>query len=392
MNKDIMTRLVRLGEKTPQSTSIPKTVPIYMSSSFSFDDVETLEDIYNGESKGYVYSRISNPGQDVLKEVIVGVEEGQAAQVYSSGMAAISMSILAHVKSGDHIIAGNVLYGGSYQFLKDELNKFNIEVTFIDLKNENIEKHFKSNTKLVYMETISNPLMEVIEIGNISDICHEHNAKLIIDNTFATPVVCQPLKLGADVVVYSATKYLCGHSDVMAGVVISDKDTIDKISHTGCLYGPTLSPFDSWILTRSLRTLKLRVKQHCDNALKLAQYLEKHEKVKKVYYPGLASSEYNSLAKEMFNDNLFGGMLSVDLVGGEKAVWELIRVLENIKFVPSLAGVATSLSYPVKTSHRAMNDEELRKAGISKGLLRISTGLENIDDIISEFKEALKRI
>ncbi|WP_066498863.1 trans-sulfuration enzyme family protein [Abyssisolibacter fermentans] len=392
MNKDIMTRLVRLGEKIPQSTSIPKTVPIYMSSSFSFDDVETLEDIYNGESKGYVYSRISNPGQDVLKEVIVGVEEGQAAQVYSSGMAAISMSILAHVKSGDHIIAGNVLYGGSYQFLKDELNKFNIEVTFIDLKNENIEKYFKSNTKLVYMETISNPLMEVIEIKRISTICHEHNAKLIIDNTFATPVVCQPLKLGADVVVYSATKYLCGHSDVMAGVVISDKDTIDKISHTGCLYGPTLSPFDSWILTRSLRTLKLRVKQHCDNALKLAQYLEKHEKVKKVYYPGLASSEYNSLAKEMFNDNLFGGMLSVDLVGGEKAVWDLIRVLENIKFVPSLAGVATSLSYPVKTSHRAMNDEELKKAGISKGLLRISTGLENIDDIISEFEEALKRI
>ncbi|MCY6485775.1 aminotransferase class I/II-fold pyridoxal phosphate-dependent enzyme [Clostridium aestuarii] len=392
MQKNIMTRLVRLGEKSPKSASIPKTAPIYMTSSFSFDDVETLEEIYNGENTGYIYSRISNPGHDVLKDVMVGIEEGQAAQVYGSGMAAITMSIISHVKSGDHIIAGNVLYGGSFQFLRDELKKFNIEVTFIDLQKNNIEECFKNNTKLVYVETISNPLMETTDIRTISDICHKHNTKLIVDNTFATPVVCQPLKLGADIVVYSATKYLCGHSDVMAGVVISDKDTIEKVSHTGCIYGPTMSPFDSWILTRSLRTLNLRVKQHSDNALKLAQYLQKHDKVKKVYYPGLTSSESYNLSKEIFNNNAFGGMLSVDLVGGEKAVCDLIRVLESIKFVPSLAGVATSLSYPVRTSHRAMNDDELEKAGISKGLLRISTGLENIDDIINEFDEALKKI
>ncbi|MCY6372714.1 trans-sulfuration enzyme family protein [Clostridium ganghwense] len=392
MQKNVMTKLVRLGEKSPKSASIPKTVPIYMSSSFSFDDVETLEKIYSSEEKGYVYSRISNPGHDVLKGILSEIDEGQAAQVYSSGMAAITMSILAHVKSGDHIIAGNVLYGGTFQLLKEELQKFNIEVTFINLQEDNIESCFKNNTKLVYVETISNPLMEVTDIRTISDISHKHNAKLIVDNTFATPIVCQPLKLGADIVVYSATKYLCGHSDVMAGAVISDKETIEKTSHTGCLYGPTMSPFDSWILTRSLRTLELRIKQHSDNALKLAQYLEGHDKVKKVYYPGLSSSKTYNLAEDMFNNNLFGGMLSVDLVGGEKAVCDLIRTLESIKFVPSLAGVATSLSYPVRTSHRAMNDEELEKAGISKGLLRISTGLENINDIIAEFDEAFKKI
>lgn len=392
MDNNIMTKLVRLGEKCPPVKFASKAVPIYMSSSFSFNDVESLEEIYNGESEGYIYSRISNPGHDILREIMAGIEEGQVAQVYSSGMGAIAVAILANVQAGDHIIADNVLYGGSFQLLRDELTRFNVETTFVDLKNENVEDYIKENTKLVYMETISNPLMEVIDIRSMSELCHKNGIKLVIDNTFATPVVCQPLKLGADIVVYSATKYLCGHSDIMAGIVISDKETMEKVSHTGCLYGPTMSPFDSWLLTRSLRTLKLRMRQHCDNALKLAQYLEKHEKVKKVYYPGLESSEYNTLAKEVFNENMFGGMLSIDLVGGEKAVWDLIRVLENIKFVPSLACINTSLSFPVKTSHRALSDEELTKAGISKGLLRISTGLEDIEDIISEFEEGLKQI
>lgn len=392
MNKSIMTKLARLGEKSPKSTSSPKTLPIYMSSSFSFDDVESLERIYSGEDSGYIYSRISNPGHDALKEVMVSIEEGEDAQVYSSGMAAITMSILAHIKSGDHIIAANVLYGGTYQFLKEELAKFNIEVTFIDTNMNELEECFKDNTKLVYIETISNPLMEVVDLRSVSEKCHKHNAKLIVDNTFATPVICKPLTLGADIVVYSGTKYLCGHSDMTAGIVVSDKETIEKISHTGCLYGPTMSVFDSWLLIRSLRTLELRVRKHSDNALKLAEFLDKHEKVEKVYYPGLSSSESSNIVKELFTEGVNGGMLAVDLVGGEKAVCDIIETLESIKFVPSLAGVATSLSFPARTSHRALNDEELQKAGISKGLLRISTGLEDINDIIREFDEALKKI
>lgn len=392
MNKNIMTKAVRLGEYSPKSISTPKTVPIYMSSSYAFDTVDDLEDVYSGRQEGYVYSRVGNPGQDTLKAVMAGIEDGEDVEVFSSGMAAIAMALMALVDSGDHIVASNVLYGGSYTLLKEELKRFGVEVSFIDIEKDDISLHIKENTKLLYMETISNPLMGVVDIREICAICHEKDVKVIIDNTFATPSICQPLKHGADIVVYSATKYLCGHSDVMAGIVIGAKDLILKVRHTGSLFGPTLSPFDSWILTRSLRTLDLRVKRHSDNALKLAEFFENHSKVKEVYYPGLESSKYNKLSKELFNSEHFGGMLSIDLVGGEQAVCDLISYLESIKFVPSLAGVASSVSFPVRTSHRALTDEELKESNISKGLLRISTGLEDIKDIINEFERALEQL
>lgn len=387
-----MTSLARLGEKSPVSVSRSKSLPISMTSVFSFDDVETLDKVYEGEEKGYVYSRMSNPVHDALKEIMYHIEEGEDAQVYSSGMAAITISLLAHIQSGDHIIAANVLYGGTYQFLKDELRKFNVEVTFVDPIQDDIEKYFKENTKIVYVETISNPLMEVIDIEKLSKIAHAHHALLMVDNTFATPVICQPIHLGADIVVYSATKYLCGHSDVTEGIVVANKETIKKITSTGALYGPMMSPFDAWLMVRSLRTLELRVTQHSHNAMQLASFLENHDKIKAVYYPGLPSSPFSALANRIFNDNLCGGMFSIDLAGGEKAACDLIKKLDSIKFVPSLAGVTTSISYPAKTSHRAMSQEELKKAGISMGLLRISTGLENMDDIIEEFSKALSKI
>lgn len=392
MKKSFATSLAHLGEKNPPSVSSAKSIPISMSSVFVFDDVETLDAVYEGKANGYVYSRNGNPVHDALQEIIANIDEGEDAQVFSSGMAAITMAIISQVKAGDHIIASNVLYGGTYQFLKVELDKFNVEVTFIDVVNDDVEKYFKRNTKLVYVETISNPLMEAIDINDISNKAHSHNAKLIVDNTFATAVVCQPLKLGADIVVYSATKYLNGHSDVTGGAVVSDKETINKVKNTGVLYGPMMSPFDAWLLIRSLRTLELRIIQHSNNALKLAEFLEKHPKIENVYYPGLISSPSYKIANKIFNSNLYGGMLSIDLKNGEKGAYDLIRELETIKFVPSLAGVTTSVSYPVKTSHRALNDEELKKANISKGLIRVSTGLENIDDLISEFDRALSKI
>jgi methionine-gamma-lyase len=363
-----------------------------MSSVFVFDDVETLDQVYDGEAKGYIYTRNGNPVHDALAEIMFNIEEGENALVYSSGMAAITLSIISQVKTGDHIIAANVLYGGSFQFIKTELARFDIEVSFVDPINEDITPYFKPNTKVVYLETISNPLMEVVDLAKIAEITHHHGAKLIVDNTFATPVICQPLLLGADIVAYSATKYLCGHSDVTAGIIVANNETIKQIYPTGLLYGPTMSPFDAWLVVRSLRTLELRIIQHSNNALKLAQYLERNPKISNVYYPGLPSSPTFDVAKRIFNNNLFGGMLSIDLAGGEKAAYDLIRNLESIKFVPSLAGVSTSVSYPAKTSHRSLNEEELKKANISKGLIRISTGLENVDDIIAEFENALAKI
>ena len=391
MDRSFATLLTHLGEKNPPSISRTKSLPISMSSVFVFDDVETLDKVYDGEEKGYVYSRNANPVQDALSEIMFNIEGTESAQAFSSGMAAITMSILAFVKSGDHIIAGSVLYGGSYEFLKTELKRFNIDVTFVDLTKQDIKQYFLPNTKLVYIETISNPLMEVIDIEAAAKAAHENNVRLIVDNTFATPIICQPVKLGADVVVYSATKYLCGHSDVTGGIAVSNKKDMEKIRSTAVLYGTMMSPFDAWLLIRSLRTLELRVRSHSNNALMLALFLETHEKVLKVYYPGLNSSPFNTLANRSFNNGLFGGMLSIALKNGEKGAYDLIRDLETIKLVPSLAGVSTTVSYPAKTSHRALTDEELKSAGISKGLIRISTGLEDAEDIIQEFKKALDK-
>lgn len=362
-----------------------------MSSVFAFDDVESLDAVYEGEAEGYIYTRNGNPVHDALSEIMANIEEGERAVAYSSGMAAISLSILSQVKAGDHVVAANVLYGGSYQFIKTELVRFGVEVSFVDVVNEDIEQYLKPNTSVIYVETISNPTMEAVDLKGIAEIAHRHNAKLIVDNTFATPLICQPLLLGADIVVYSATKYLCGHSDVTAGIVVSNKENIDKIYSIGLLYGPTISPFDAWLLVRSLRTLELRLHQHSNNALKLAEYLETNPHISKVYYPGLKSSPTHDIALKNFQNDMFGGMLSIELVGKEKAAYALLRNLETIKFVPSLAGVSTSTSYPAKTSHRSFTDEELKKANISKGLIRISVGLENIEDVINEFREALEK-
>ncbi|MDR2810503.1 MAG: PLP-dependent aspartate aminotransferase family protein [Tannerellaceae bacterium] len=392
MNKRFSSRLIHLGDRTGESVSRSKSIPIAMTSVFSFDDVESLDQVYEGQAKGYIYTRNGNPVHDALTEIMCGIEEGEAALAYASGMGAISLSILAQVKTGDHIIAAHVLYGGSFQFIKSELSRFGVSVTFVDVVNEDISAYFQPNTRLVYVETISNPTMEVVNLETLAKVTHQHGAKLIVDNSFATPVICQPLSLGADVVVYSATKYIGGHSDVTAGIVVSDRETIARIYASGLLFGPTLSPFDGWLLVRSLRTLELRIQQHARNALALAEYFASHPTIRSVYYPGLPSSPTHPVARRIFNNNLFGGMLSIDLAGGEPQAYALLRHLESIKFVPSLAGVSTTTSYPAKTSHRALSDEELEKAHISKGLIRISVGLEDIDDIIGEFDATLAKI
>jgi methionine-gamma-lyase len=391
MNKNFASTLIHAGVRPNESVSHSKSLPIYQTSVFSFDDVESLEQVYDGAAKGYIYTRNGNPVHDALNDIMSRIEEGEAALCYSSGMGAISLSILAQVKAGDHIIAANVLYGGSFAFLKTELARFNIEVTFVDAVKEDITPYFRPNTKVVYVETISNPVMEVVDLPAIAEITRRNGSKLIVDNSFATPVICQPLKSGADIVVYSATKYIGGHSDVTAGIVVAGKEDIDKIYASGLLFGPALSPFDGWLLVRSLRTLELRIRQHSFNALKLAEYFSQHPRIKVTNYPGLASSPTYSTAQRLFYNNLYGGMLSIDL-DGELAVRSLFRHLETIKFVPSLAGVATTTSWPAATSHRALSNEELIRAGISKGLVRVSVGLENIEYVIDEFERCLRKI
>ena len=381
-----------LAKKTAQSVSVPKVMPIYMSSVFSFDDVPSLEGVYDGAQSGYVYTRMANPSIDCVQEVLTAAEGGGGTLVFSSGMAAIVTAIIANVKAGDHLLASPVLYGGVYDYLKNELARFGVQVDFVDFINDDLEKYFQPHTKIVYTETITNPLMEVMDIKKIADIAHRHGAKMIIDNTFATPALCRPMDFGADIAVYSATKYLGGHSDITAGVVAASAGEIAEMQRHATLYGNRLSPFDCWLLTRSMRTLALRMRAHSQNAQKLAEYLEGHPKIERVYFAGLASSPFHALAASQFQNGWCGGMLSADIAGGEQGACAFIAACENIKFVPSLAGVSTSLSYPAKTSHRAYSPEELLKCGISPGQIRFSVGLENIEDVIQEFDQALAKI
>ncbi|WP_025688579.1 trans-sulfuration enzyme family protein [Paenibacillus zanthoxyli] len=392
MNQNFNTMLTRLGNHNPMSLSVPETIPLTLSSVFAFEDVDSLNRVYDGEAEGFIYSRMTNPVHEALKEVMRTIDGGEDALVFSSGMAAITSTLITHLKAGDHVLASQALYGETYEFLKYQLSKFNIDVTFINFDDEDIDLYFTPNTRLVYTETISNPLMAVNDLRKLAEVAHEYGAKLVVDNTFATPVVCQPLGLGADIVVYSATKYLCGHGDVTGGIVVSDQETIRAIDKVGTLYGGCMSPFDAWILIRSLKTLELRMKEHSGNALKLAAFFNSHSKINKVFYPGLESSPFFDRAGSLFNNQLFGGMLTIDLKGETDSYRTFIDNLEGIKFVPSLAGVKTSVCSPAITSHRNLNDQELKEAGIGKSFIRISTGLEHIEDLIAEFDNVLNLI
>lgn len=392
--KNLETQLIHIGngqfqKKINKSVTVPETLPIYLTSAYALEDVSSLDEIHANSAEGYLYSRDAAPNADAVSEIIAKADQGERGLLFASGMAAITTTILSFVQTGDHIIASSVLYGGVYSYLSNELARFGVEVSFADLINEDITPRIKPNTKLVYTETISNPLMEVPDISRISKEAHAHGLLVLVDNTFATPVIAKPILLGADIVLYSATKYLGGHSDIVAGVVVASGELISKIKRLQILYGSILSPHDCWLLARSLRTLALRIKKHSENALAVAQFLESHPKVEKVFYPGLISSPSYELTQRQFTKGYSGGMLSVNLKGGEKAALALVKAMDMIPFVPSLAGTSTTVSYPVKTSHRLYSKNEREKLGITDGQLRFSVGLEDSCDIINEIATSL---
>lgn len=395
--KKLSTNLIHTGDgqfykKIAQSKSVPEALPIYLTSVFAFDDVPSVDDIYDHRADGYVYSRIKHPNTDAVAEILSAAEGADDALLFSSGMSAIIISILSVVSAGDHIIASPVLYGGVHDFLQNEVKRFGVEVTFVDFIHDDIDKYIRPNTKLIYTESICNPLLEVPDISKVAEIAHKHNLLFFVDNTFATTVVVRPYSLGADLVLYSTTKYLGGHSDIVGGAAVGREEVIAKIRPKLVLYGAILSPMDSWLLARSLRTLDLRVTKHSQNALKVAQFFESHPKIEKVFYPGLESSPDHERAAAQFENGLYGGMLSVNLRGGEKEASTVIASMPTIKYVPSLAGTATTVSYAAKTSHRAYTKEQLDEAGITYGQLRFSIGLEDPDDIIAEIAAALEKI
>lgn len=398
MSESISTKLAHTGDGQAdkafrQFHSVPEVLPVYMTSVFAFDDVKSVDNIYDGIEDGYVYSRMRHPNNDVVAKALAEADGAEDALVFSSGMAAIILSILSVVGTGDHIVSSPVLYGGVRDYLENELKRFGIDVTFTDFSEvSNIEKAIRPNTKLVYTETISNPLLAVPDIPAVAQIAHAHGTYFFIDNTFASPIVAQPIRYGVDLVLYSATKYLGGHSDIIGGAATGSATLIKALQKKLTLYGATLGAAESWLLARSLRTLDLRVTKQSQNALKIAEFLEKHPAIERVYYPGLASNHDHAIAKRLFRNGLYGGMLSADIKGGVKEATAVVNHLGFIKYVPSLAGTATSVSYPAKTSHRAYSKEELRKAGISLGQLRFSAGIEDPADIIAQLDDALRGI
>jgi cystathionine beta-lyase/cystathionine gamma-synthase len=353
-----------------------KTTPIYQTSAFSFKSLEELEGFFEGESP-YLYTRTGNPNTDELGQMVAALEGAPAGVATSSGLSAILAAVLAVVKSGDHIVAAEDLYGGTFHMLKEELKGFGITTTFVDFtKREEIEQAITPDTKLLYSETVTNPFMRVEDIPLLVDLAEKHHLKTIIDNTFATPFLRQPYLEGVDLVAHSATKYIGGHSDITAGVVTGKEELVSKAREKVVNMGSNLSPFEAWLTARGAKTLGLRMGAQAHNAGVLAENLRTNQHVKHVYYP-------NDLSEKGH-----GAIVTIEL-DGSCDISAFFKSLGWIKIVPTLAGVETTVSYPLGTSHRALPKEAQEKLGINTHVVRISLGIEDAEDIVTQFNEAI---
>ncbi len=382
------TRSVHAGEETDPTTGAVVT-PIYETSTFAFPSTRVLLEIMRRKRKGNIYTRWWNPTSQAAERKIADLESADAALLFSSGMAAISSTILSVVSSGDHVVSIRDLYGATFEFMSEFLPRINVDATFVDAhRPEEIKQALRDNTKLVYLESPTNPTLKVVDIRAVKRQLAGHRAQIAVDNTFATPYNQQPNKLGADIIVHSATKYLGGHADITAGVVVGERKFISKVYETRKLLGGVLDPHAAWLLIRGLKTFELRMRRHNENGMKVAQFLSKHKKVRQVFYPGLPSHTQYKIAKRQMRG--FGGMLSFIPRGDSRYASRMIDRLKLIKLAPSLGGVETLASQPWTLSHFYVPKRERMKAGILDELIRLSIGIEDTDDIIADLKQALE--
>lgn len=368
--------------------------PIYQASTFTFETAEQGARRFAQEEEGYIYTRLGNPNSHELEEKIALLEGGEAAMATASGMGAITSAFWSVLKTGDHIVAGDALYGCSFAFLNHGVQRFGIEVTFVDTRDpKNIKEALRPNTRVVYLETPANPTMSIADIPQISSFAHAIDDCLVfVDNTFATPYLQRPLELGADVVLHSATKYLNGHGDVIAGLVVGKKDFINEVRLFGVkdMTGSVLSPFDSFLICRGMKTLALRMEQHCANAQKVAEFLYEHPTIQTVYYPGLTSFPQYELAKKQMQ--LPGAMITFELKGGYAAGVHLMNNVKLCALAVSLGDTETLIQHPASMTHSPYSPEEREECGITDGLVRISVGLEGVEDIIADLKSVLDKL
>ncbi|NPV43300.1 MAG: methionine gamma-lyase [Firmicutes bacterium] len=385
------TKIIHAGQDPCPVTGALAT-PIYQTSTFVFENVDQGAARFSGEQSGYIYTRLGNPTQTALEEKMALLEGGEAALAFSSGMAAISAVLLALVEQGDHIVADETLYGCTFAFLKDLITKFGVEVTFIDAsKIEEVEKAIRDNTKVIYFESPANPTMKLVDMKAVSELAKKTGIVTVMDNTFMSPYFQRPIEYGVDVVVHSATKYISGHGDVIAGVTVGRKELIDEIRMTTLKdIGGVISPFNAWLLLRGLKTLAVRMEKHNENALRIAEFLEEHPKVERVFYPGLPSHPQHHLAKKQMKG--FGGMMSFEIKGGYEAGKKLMDSVKLCHLAVSLGDVDTLIQHPASMTHFVVPREERLKAGITDGLVRLSVGIEDVNDILGDLEQALEKI
>jgi len=357
--------------------------PIYQTSTYVLEAP--------GKDRGYVYSRTSNPTRTAFEENLAALENGKYGLGFASGMAAIN-TVMNLFPSGTHVICNDDVYGGTYRLFTQLYEHYEMEFDFVDATDpKNIEESIKDNTRLIFIETPSNPLLKIIDIQRVAQIAREHGLLLAVDNTFATPYLQQPLSLGADIIVHSTTKYLGGHSDIIGGgVVVSEQKLYERLSFFQNAVGAVPGPLDCWLALRGVKTLALRMERHCENALKIAHYLKSHPQVAQVHYPGLPSHPQHELAKKQMRG--FGGMISFELQGDLKKAEKFIRSTRFFSLAESLGGVESLICHPATMTHASIPREERLKAGFKDELIRISVGVENVEDLIQDLENAFREV
>jgi cystathionine gamma-synthase len=394
---DIKTQLVHAGEREPAPVGKPVSTPIYASSTFTYDSMEEVDRVFAGEEQGYVYTRYGNPTIAALEEALRTFEAGAAACAYATGMAALHAALFAcELTPGASVLASQDLYGATTDLLYTVFGSFGINISTADFSDLNAvrEKALETKPRVIIAETISNPLLKVCDIAACADIARETGARFIVDNTFATPYLCQPLKHGADFVVHSATKYLGGHADVMGGVVVV-RDEADLTALVGVmkLVGGVLGVWEAHEILRGVKTLAVRMERQCANAQRLAEYLSKHPRVSRVYYPGLAGSDVQERINRLFRVEQFGALVSLELQ--ETTRESAFRFMNGLRLCvrsTSLGDVFTGVLHPATSSHREVAPARRRRLGISDGLVRISVGIEDVSDIIADIEQALEAV
>ena len=371
------------------------TMPIYQTSTFEFDCCEQGGRRFAGEEKGYIYTRLGNPSISAVENKVALLEGGEACAAASSGMGAVSACLWSIAGAGKHILADETLYGCTFALLNHGMTRYGVEVTFVDTSDlEQVKANLKENTVCVYLETPANPNLKISDIQAVAELAHAYNPaiQVVCDNTFASPYLQRPLELGADVVIHSATKYLNGHGDVIAGFVVGTEAFINEVKMFGLkdMTGATLGPFEAFLIMRGLKTMEIRMERHCTNAKKVAEYLVKQEKVERVYYPGLETHPGYEIAKKQMQD--FGAMISFEVKGGKEGGMKFVNSLSMIPIAVSLGDAETLVQHPASMTHSVYTEEELKAAGISAGLIRLSVGLENAEDIIADLELGFSKI